>query len=46
MGYQRVDILLKSGDRIKDVVVFNATEVELSTRQGFKLEDIADIKLK
>ncbi len=46
MGYQRVDIRLTNGDRITDVVVFNAEELECAIpTESFKSEDIADIKL-
>ena len=46
MGYQRVDIRLKNGDRLNDVVVFNAEELEcMIPAESFKSEDIADIRL-
>lgn len=46
MGYQRVDIKLKSGDQLTDLVVFNAEELEYQFRGvSFRSEDIAEIQL-
>jgi hypothetical protein len=46
MGYQRVDIRLKNGDKLKGVFVFNAEEVECPLQSVyFKSEDITDIQL-
>ena len=46
MGYQRVDIKLKSGDQLTDLIVFNAEELEYQFRGvSFRSEDIAEIQL-
>jgi hypothetical protein len=43
MGYQRVDVLLKDGRLIKNVMVLNAEECQ--TSEPFDPADIADIAL-
>jgi hypothetical protein len=44
MGYQRVDVLLKSGQIIRDVVVLNAEDLVLPNQYGgLKLEKIAGL---
>ena len=46
MGYQRVDIRLKNGDQLNDVLVLNAEEIECPHHSApFTSEDIADIQL-
>ena len=46
MGYQRVDIRLKNGDKLNNVVVFNSEELEYQFRGvSFRSEDIAEIQL-
>ena len=45
MGYQVVDVVLRSGERVCDVLVFNAQEVEWPTERGpIDPEDIVDIE--
>jgi len=47
MGYQRVDVVLKSGEIIKDIVVLNAEDITLPDKYlGLKLEDISDLRVK
>jgi len=44
MGYQRVDIVLKSGKIVKDIVALNAEELLLPDQYGdLKVEEIADL---
>lgn len=44
MGYQRVDVILKSGQIIKDVIVLNAEDLVLPNQYAdVKLEEIADL---
>jgi len=44
MGYQKVDVVLKSGKTIKDVTVLNAEYLELPVEySGLKLDDISDL---
>ena len=43
MGYQRVDLVLKDGRTIKQVLVLNGQEFQ--TDQDFKVEDIIDITI-
>jgi len=43
MGYQKVDVLLKDGRMIKNVIVLNAEECQAS--EPFDPEDIANITL-
>ena len=46
MGYQRVDVLLRDGRRVKDVLVFNAEKVEWPAEQHrIDTDDIIDILL-
>lgn len=41
MGYQRVDVILKSGQIIKDIVVLNAEDLVLPDEyRNLKLEEI------
>lgn len=42
MGYQRVDVRLADGQELKDVVVFNAEEMDLP--EEFANAAIADIR--
>ena len=42
MGYQRVDIRLSNGQELKDVVVFNAAEMDLPDE--FAKATITDIQ--
>ena len=45
MGYQIVDIVLRSGEQIRGAFVFNAEEVEWPAEQvRGRLEDIVDIR--
>ena len=45
MGYQIVDIVLRSGEQIRGAFVFNAEEVEWPAGQVWgKLEDIVEIR--
>ena len=45
MGYQVVDVVVRSGERVCDVVVFNAQEVEWPAERGpIDPEDIVDIE--
>ena len=44
MGFQRADLVLKSGEIIKDLLILNAEYVDLPEKyKMLKLEDIADI---
>jgi hypothetical protein len=43
MGYQRVDVRLADGRELKDVLVFNAAEIELPDR--YARVGIADMRL-
>ncbi len=44
MGYQRVDVILKTGQVIKDVIVLNAEELLLSEKYAnLEFEDIQDL---
>lgn len=44
MGYQKVDVKLKNGKVIKNVLVFNAEELEIPDKEvKITLSDIADI---
>jgi len=43
MGYQRVDIRLVDGRELKDVVVFNAEEIEVPDE--FAQAQIKDVRL-
>lgn len=43
MGYQRVDIRLVDGRELKDVVVFNAEEIEMPDE--FARAQIKDVRL-
>jgi len=44
MGYQKVDIVLKSGNIIKDVVVLNAEELVIPDQYvDIKLEEIVEL---
>ena len=43
MGYQRVDIRLVDGRELKDVVVFNAEEIEVPDE--FARTQIKDVRL-
>ena len=43
MGYQRVDIRLVDGRELKDVLVFNAEEIEVSDE--FARAQIKDVRL-
>ena len=46
MGYQRVDVLLKNGRRVKRVLVFNAQEVEWPDEyQRIESADILNFEL-
>ena len=43
MGYQRVDVLLRSGRKVRDVLVFNAEEMEWPDDQPIRSGDIAEM---
>lgn len=43
MGYQRVDVRLADGRELRDVVVFNAEEIEMP--REFAGATIADLRL-
>jgi hypothetical protein len=43
MGYQRVDVRLHDGRELRNLLVFNAEEIE--TPEPLSVEDIADIHL-
>jgi hypothetical protein len=43
MGYQRVDVRLADGRELKDVVVFNAEELEVPDE--FAQAEIKDVRL-
>ena len=44
-GYQRVDVKLRSGQRVRDVIVFNAREMQWPDEQPpIKIGDIAEIE--
>ena len=46
MGFQRVDIVLRDGERVRDVLVFNAQHVEWPDEvRAISSKDIAEIKL-
>lgn len=47
MGYQKVDVVLKSGEIIANVVVLNAEDLKLPDEYSrLKLEDIVDLRIK
>ena len=47
MGYQRVDVILKSGQIIKDIVVLNAEDLVLPDEYGnFKLVEIKNLNVR
>jgi len=47
MGYQTVDVVLKSGEIIKDAVVLNAEDIKLPDEYSWlKLENISDVRVK
>ncbi|MBI4706516.1 MAG: hypothetical protein HY761_01125 [Candidatus Omnitrophica bacterium] len=44
MGYQRVDVILKSGQVIKNIVVLNAEDLVLSDEyKDLRLDEIKDL---
>ena len=43
MGYQRVDVLLRSGRKVREVLVFNAEEMEWPDDRRIQSDDIAEI---
>lgn len=44
MGYQKVNVLLKSGDVIKDVIVLNAEDLVLPDQYAnLKMDEITDL---
>ena len=46
MGHQRVDVTLRSGQRVRDVIVLNAEEAEWpDDRAPIEIDDIADIEV-
>lgn len=45
MGYQIVDLLLRSGAEVSGVVVFNAEEADIPDRLAVIEADIADVRL-
>lgn len=46
MGYQRVNVRLKSGKLIRDLIVENAEKMNIPEgAEPFKEEDIADIEI-
>lgn len=47
MGFQRVDILLRDGEQVRDVLVFNAQQVEWPKgKRAISSDDIAEIKVR
>lgn len=43
MGYQKVDVILKSGQIIKDVVILNAEDLMIPEKyENLKLEEITN----
>ena len=47
MGYQRVDVALRSGEIFRDIMVFNGEELELPVDAGpIHLKDIKEIDLR
>jgi hypothetical protein len=45
MGYQVVDVMLKDGRVLREIVVFNAEELGLPPEyKDLKIEDIEDVK--
>ena len=45
MGYQVVDVILRNGDRVRDIVVYNAEEMEWPANAGkIAPEDIVEIR--
>ena len=46
IGYQRVDVTLRSGQRVRDVIVFNAQEAQWpDERAPIEIADIAEIEV-
>ena len=46
MGYQVVDVILRSGEAIKDIVVFNGHEVEWpEEKPPITPDEIVDIRM-
>ena len=43
MGYQRVNIILKRGKVLKDVIVLNAEECQVP--ESFEPSDVVDVQL-
>ena len=45
MGYQIVDVILRNGERVQSIVVYNAEEMDWpAQRRPIKPEDIVDIR--
>ena len=45
-GYQRVDVTLRSGRRVRDVIVFNAREAQWPDERGpIEVADIVEIEV-
>lgn len=44
MGFQRVDLVLRDGRVVRDVIVFNAEEAEVPD-EGLRADQIADVQL-
>lgn len=46
MGYQRVDVILKSGQIIKDIIILNAEDLILPDEyRNLKLEEIKKLRV-
>ena len=43
MGYQRVDVLLRCGRKVRNVLVLNAEEMEWPDDRRIQSDDIAEI---
>ncbi len=45
MGYHVVDVILRNGERVQDIVIYNAEEMEWPAKKGLiEPEDILDIR--
>lgn len=46
MGYQRIRLILKDGEILRDRVVLNSTYLVLKEDEDMKMDDIEDIQIE
>lgn len=47
MGYQKVDVILKSGQVLRDVIILNAEDIIIPDQYlNLKCDDIADLRIQ